>query len=124
MQGFPVPSFENQLVISSESGFWRDFGFGMTCQHHADFMKMRAFDKEFKGWGLEDTYLYRKYLKSKLFVVRATDPGIFHVHHEKTCDRNLSSVQYHDCVQSKALNEASHTQLGMLAFKEGINSYI
>lgn len=61
----------------------------------------------------EDVLLYRRHLQhSKLTVIRAIDPGLFHIWHEKHCDQSvLSRDQYSSCISTRALNEASHPQL-------------
>ena len=44
--------------------------------------------------------------------------GIFHLYHPKHCDIALPKDQYVMCLGSKAISEASASQLGLLAFKE------
>ncbi|XP_060262390.1 chondroitin sulfate N-acetylgalactosaminyltransferase 2 isoform X3 [Ovis aries] len=147
------PPVEQQLVHKKDSGFWRDFGFGMTCQYQSDFLTIASgsfpvswlfasggqsigasasasvllvsgFDMEVKGWGGEDVHLYRKYLHSDLIVIRTPVPGLFHLWHEKRCADELTPEQYRMCIQSKAMNEASHSHLGMLVFREEIETHL
>ncbi|XP_053306320.1 chondroitin sulfate N-acetylgalactosaminyltransferase 2 [Spea bombifrons] len=118
------PPVEQQLVHKKDSGFWRDFGFGMTCQYRADFLAVGGFDLEVRGWGGEDVHLYRKYLRSDLMVVRTPVPSLFHLWHKKHCVDELTPEQYRMCIQSKAMNEASHSHLGMLVFRGEIEAHL
>ncbi|XP_020662831.1 chondroitin sulfate N-acetylgalactosaminyltransferase 1 [Pogona vitticeps] len=118
-----IPPLEQQLVIRKETGFWRDFGFGMTCQYLSDYINIGGFDLDIKGWGGEDVHLYRKYLHSNLIVIRTPVRGLFHLWHEKHCLDELTPEQYKMCIQSKAMNEASHGQLGMLVFRHEIEAH-
>ena len=113
--GSPPPT-QNQYRINRDTGYWRDFGFGMTCQYKNDFLNIGGFDLSIKGWGGEDVKLYRSYLASNLVVIRAADRGIFHIWHPKFCSRNLTHAQFLSCIKSKVKSEGSHSQLGLLAF--------
>ncbi|XP_056147294.1 chondroitin sulfate N-acetylgalactosaminyltransferase 2 isoform X2 [Lampris incognitus] len=119
-----APPIELQLIHKKDAGFWRDFGFGMTCQYRSDFLNIGGFDLEVKGWGVEDVHLYRKYLRSDLIVIRTPVSGLFHLWHEKQCADELTPEQYRMCIQSKAMNEASHSHLGMLVFREEIEAHL
>lgn len=83
-----------------------------------------GFDLEVKGWGVEDVHLYKKYLRSDMIVIRAPVSSLFHMWHEKQCADELTPEQYRMCIQSKAMNEASHSHLGMLVFRDEIEAHL
>ena len=91
---------------------------------NANFILLGGFDLEVKGWGVEDVHLYRKYLRSDLIVIRTPVSNLFHLWHEKQCADELTPEQYRMCIQSKAMNEASHSHLGMLVFREEIEAHL
>ncbi|CAH1799547.1 unnamed protein product [Owenia fusiformis] len=111
--GMKVPRVKRRLVINKMTGAWRDYGYGMVCQYKSDFEKVKAFDGKYDEWGGEDLDLYQKYKKSAYRIVRAIDPSIIHIWHEKKCNPKLPNDQYRNCVRSAAKNEASRIQLGL-----------
>ncbi|XP_077571735.1 chondroitin sulfate N-acetylgalactosaminyltransferase 1-like [Stigmatopora nigra] len=119
-----VPSIQQQLIIGKDSGFWRVFGYGMTCQYKSDFFNVGGFGQNIKGWGMEDVLLYRKHVQSKLMVVRATSRSLFHMWHEKKCSGHLPLDRYQMCMGSKAMTEASQGQLGELLFQADIQAHL
>lgn len=43
-------------------GFWRTYGFGMTCQYRSDYLNVGGFDLSIEGWGSEDQLLHTRYI--------------------------------------------------------------
>lgn len=98
---------------------WSIFTFFTT---RSDFIRLGGFhgDTSF-GWGGEDVYLYRKFIRSTIRVVRAPDPALFHLWHPKKCNKELGPVQHQSCLRSRAFSEASHDQLGLLLYEKFFN---
>ncbi|XP_049951847.1 chondroitin sulfate N-acetylgalactosaminyltransferase 2-like [Schistocerca serialis cubense] len=118
LQGRPLPPEAEQLVISRDTGFWQDADFATSCQYRSDFLKASTPAEDPPGWGGEGVSLYRRHVRSPVKVVRATDPGIFRLWHPKECSRRLPAEQLRACLRMRALSEASHAQLGLLAFRD------
>ncbi|XP_057211851.1 chondroitin sulfate N-acetylgalactosaminyltransferase 1 [Triplophysa rosa] len=122
--GHHVPPHEEQPAIRKDSGFWKDFDFGMTCQYRSDFTHIGGFEAHVKGRAAEDLHLYRKYLHSGLEVIRAPSRGLFHMWTETVCAEHLSSDAFKVCLCSKALNEASLAHMGDLLYQQQINNHL
>lgn len=76
------------------------------CSYSTDFFNAGGFDLKIKDWGNEDGDLYRKYEKSGYKILRAADPDIFHVWHDKFCDSSLPKNTYSACMSARQMNEA------------------
>lgn len=101
----------NPYLISKNSGYWRQFGFGIAALYNSDYRIAGGFDTSIQGWGKEDVDLFGKFLESNLTIFRASDPGIVHVYHEIVCDPNLPPNQLVMCLGTKSSSYASTHQM-------------
>ena len=110
--------FQSHFAFSDESGYWRQFGFGIVSVYNSDLRSVGGFDTSIIGWGKEDVDLYEKFIHSNLTVFRAIDVGLVHVFHKIECDPNLAEEQMIMCLGSKATSIASQRQLARLVLKD------
>ncbi|XP_043934620.1 chondroitin sulfate synthase 1 [Protopterus annectens] len=108
-----VPS-DNHYAFTLKTGFWRNYGFGITCIYKQDLIRAGGFDVSIQGWGLEDVDLFNKVVQLGLKTFRSQEVGIVHVHHPVFCDPNLDPKQYKMCLGSKASTYGSTQQLAEL----------
>ncbi|XP_067114847.1 chondroitin sulfate synthase 3 isoform X1 [Osmerus mordax] len=111
---------DSNFVFTKKSGFWRDYGFGITCIFKSDLQKAGGFDTSIQGWGLEDVDLFTKVINSGLKVFRSQEPGIIHLYHPVQCDTSLEPKQYKMCRGSKASTYASAMQLAGLWLEKNL----
>ncbi|EMP38615.1 Chondroitin sulfate synthase 3 [Chelonia mydas] len=108
------PPGDSNFVFTKKTGFWRDYGFGITCIYKSDLLSAGGFDTSIQGWGLEDVDLFTKVIASGLTAFRSQEVGVVHVFHPVQCDPNLDPKQYKMCLGSKASTFASTMQLAEL----------
>ncbi|XP_018119598.1 chondroitin sulfate synthase 3 [Xenopus laevis] len=105
------PPSPNNFVFTKKTGFWRDYGFGITCIYKSDLLNIGGFDTSIQGWGLEDVDLFMKVINSGLKAFRSQETGVVHIFHPVHCDPNLNPKQYKMCLGSKASTFGSTAQL-------------
>ncbi|XP_040914093.1 chondroitin sulfate synthase 3 [Toxotes jaculatrix] len=113
---------ENKVALTKKSGFWRDYGFGITCIFKSDLLKAGGFDTSILGWGMEDVDLFTKVIHSGLKVLRSQEPGIFHVYHPVHCNTSLEQKQHKMCLGSRASTFASTLQLAELWLEKHVET--
>ncbi|XP_054286275.1 chondroitin sulfate synthase 1 [Macrosteles quadrilineatus] len=106
----------NHFNISQDSGYWRQFGFGIASLYKTDLRKVGGFDTSIRGWGKEDVDLFDKLvaISDNVTVFRAVDPGLVHIFHVVQCDPNLTDSQLEMCKNTRASTYASQTHLAQL----------
>ncbi|NXE48490.1 CHSS3 synthase, partial [Casuarius casuarius] len=108
------PPADSSFVFTKRTGFWREYGFGITCIYKSDLLTAGGFDTSIQGWGLEDVDLFTKVITSGLKAFRSQEVGVVHIFHPVQCDPNLDPKQYKMCLGSKASTFASTMQLAEL----------
>ncbi|EHB11896.1 Chondroitin sulfate synthase 1 [Heterocephalus glaber] len=117
-----VPS-DNHFAFSQKTGFWRNYGFSITCIYKGDLVRMGGFDVSIQGWGLEDVDLFNNVAQEGLKMFRSQEVGVVHVHHPVFCDPNLDPKQYKMCLGSKASTYGSTQQLAEMWLEKNNPGY-
>ncbi|XP_071844885.1 chondroitin sulfate synthase 1-like [Apostichopus japonicus] len=99
------------LVISKETGFFRNHGYGIVCLYNEDLQRVGGLDSSIVGWGFEDVDLYQKFVSSNITILRTPDPGLIHIYHPVECDVMLEPKQYQMCMGTKGNTYGSNMQL-------------
>ncbi|XP_067873771.1 chondroitin sulfate synthase 1 [Heterodontus francisci] len=108
-----VPN-DNNYAFTIKTGFWRHYGFGISCVYKSDLVLAGGFDVSIQGWGMEDVDLFNKFIEVGLKPFRSQEVGIVHIYHPIYCDPNLEAKQYKMCLASKASAYGSTQQLAEL----------
>jgi predicted glycosyltransferase involved in capsule biosynthesis len=111
-------TFEGHFSLTFDRGYWRQVGFGNIGTYKSDFVKTGGFDTSIFGWGKEDVDIYDKFSKSDIYIHRAADPGLVHVHHVIKCDdENLPPDQMIMCLGTQFNTLASKYELARIVHK-------
>lgn len=97
-------ALRNHFILDQNSGYWRQFGYGIVSVYKSDLKSVGGFDTGIRGWGKEDVDLFDKFVSVAVnfSVFRATDPQLVHVFHIVDCDPKLDDIQLSMCRGSRA----------------------
>jgi chondroitin sulfate synthase len=108
----------NHFIVNSDSGYWRQFGFGIVSVYKSDLKSVGGFNTGIRGWGKEDVDLFDKFVSvaANFSVFRAVDPQLVHVFHIVDCDPKLDDVQLSMCRGTRADTYGSVPQLAQYIY--------
>lgn len=108
---------EKALDILSETGVWRQYGFGMLAAFKSDIFSAGGYDIDNRDWGMEDVDLYSRLNRNAstkgLTLWRAYDPSIQHIFHAKSCAWAYGKERETMCIGSKIGVEGTKQQIGI-----------
>ncbi|KAK6631475.1 hypothetical protein RUM44_006002 [Polyplax serrata] len=89
----------NHYLINSNTGYWRQFGFGIASMHGKDLRMIGGYNTTIKGWGKEDVDVFDKFvaISSNITIFRSVDHALVHVFHLVECSDRLEETQLKMC---------------------------
>lgn len=89
----------NHYLINSNTGYWRQFGFGIASMYSKDLRMVGGYNTTIKGWGKEDVDVFDKFvmLSSNITIFRSVDHALVHVFHLVECSEKLEETQLQMC---------------------------
>ncbi|XP_050442213.1 chondroitin sulfate synthase 1-like [Adelges cooleyi] len=108
----------NHFLINQDSGYWRQYGYGIVSVYKSDLVSVGNFDTSIRGWGKEDVDLFEKFVKRNPdIIMRVADPDLVHVFHAVECDSKLSQQQAQMCKNTRFETYGNVDQLANTIYK-------
>lgn len=109
-----VKESPNHYLINSNTGYWRQFGFGIASMYSKDLKMVGGYNTTIKGWGKEDVDVFDKFVtfSSNISIFRSVDHTLVHVFHLVECSEKLEELQLKMC---KGTRKDTHGSVDQLA---------
>lgn len=106
----------DHFLINEDTGFWRQYGFGIASVYKTDLVQVGGLDTSIHGWGKEDVDLFEKFVASNITIFRSVDPDLVHVFHVVDCDPSLEHTQLEMCRNTRADTYGSVNRLASILY--------
>lgn len=104
-------NYSSPTIIKKETGYWRQYGYGMASVYKQDLEAVKGFNTEIVGWGLEDVDLFDKFVMANYTIFRSADPGLVHVYHGIECNAMLDKHRLKMCITNFYSTHGSQVEL-------------
>lgn len=112
------PTSPNHFLVNQDTGYWRQFGFGIVSVYKSDLTATGGFNTTIRGWGNEDVDLFDKFVRTRpATVFRAADPDLVHVYHPVECDPKLPEPKARMCTNTRFETYGNVDQFANIIYK-------
>lgn len=111
-------SSPNHFLVNQDTGYWRQYGFGIASVYKSDLVAAGGFNTTIRGWGNEDVDLFDKFVRARpVAVFRAADPDLVHVYHPVECDPELPEPKARMCANTRFETYGNVDQFANIIYK-------
>lgn len=108
----------NHFLINQDTGYWRQYGFGIVSMYKSDLISAGGFNTTIQGWGNEDVDLFEKFVRARpAAIFRAADPDLVHVYHSVECDPTLPEPKARMCTNTRFETYGNVDQFASIIYK-------
>lgn len=112
------PTSPNHFLVNQDTGYWRQYGFGIVSVYRSDLAAAGGLDTAIRGWGNEDVDLFEKFVHARpTAVFRAADPDLVHVYHPVECDPRLAEPKATMCSNTRFETYGNVDQFANIIYK-------
>lgn len=113
----------SHYLINANTGYWRQFGFGIASMFNKDLKMVGGYNTTIKGWGKEDVDVFDKFVthSPNITIFRSVDHTLVHVFHLVECSPKLEETQMKMCKGTRKDTYGSVDQLSNYLYNNPVD---